>query len=169
MRSTAHGAIAGILACLLLAGCAAKRPAEIPVGAGPHVGEAWFAWRAGTLGISRVQAHARDAALPDGSDGRAPAAGTLDEHTRREAALLWAQNCAVCHGADGVPPQVAEGQAQPRSWTGMGPTMGFLFGGDKMRAGIYRTISEGRGSMAGFGEALSREQIWALVAHIEGF
>jgi mono/diheme cytochrome c family protein len=86
-----------------------------------------------------------------------------------EAAILWNEECARCHGANGVPPPAAEGQVQPRAWDGMGPSMGFLMGGDKMRSGIYTTISDGKGSMAGWGDWLTREQRWALVAHIESF
>jgi mono/diheme cytochrome c family protein len=157
------------IAVVLLVGCAATKPGPVPSGAEPHMGTAWFSLRADTLSITSAQARARDAALPDGSDGQAPTPGTLDAQTAAEANVLWAQNCAACHGIDGVPPTVQEGQAQPRKWTGMGPTMGFFFGADKMRAGIYTTIHDGRGSMAGWGEHLSREQIWALVNHIEGF
>jgi mono/diheme cytochrome c family protein len=133
------------------------------------VGEEWFSWRAQTLELTPEDARARDAALPDGSDGTAPPPGTLDEHTRVQADLLWRRECARCHGEHGEPPPVRAGEVQPRAWTGMGPTMGFLFGGDAMRAGIYKTISEGKGTMAGWGDALSREQIWALVEHIEDF
>ena len=155
---------------LVLVGCAASKPLPPAVpGAEPLVGDAWFRGRAQTLGLSAAEVRARDLSLPDGTDGRAPTPGTLDTQTAQEATLLWNSQCASCHGRDGVPPAVPEGQAQPRSWVGMGPTMGFTFGGDKMRAGIYRTIAEGKGSMAGWGDALSREQIWALVAHIEAF
>jgi len=153
---------------LVLAGCAATRPQPSPH-AKPHLGDEWFVWRASTLGISADQARARDAALPDGTDGTAPPAGTLDENTELEAAILWSKQCARCHGEDGIPPPPEEGRPQPRAWDGMGPTMGFAFGGDKMRAGIYKTISRGRGSMPGWGDTLSREQIWALVAQVEAF
>lgn len=154
---------------LVLAGCAATKPPAPPADAEYHFGDEWFEWRAETLDISVEEAKKRDAALPDGSDGTAPPDGTLDENTQVEAAVLWKQECARCHGENGVPPPAAEGQVQPRSWQGMGPNMGFLFGGDAMRAGIYETISQGKGTMAGWGDALSREQIWALVAHIESF
>lgn len=154
---------------LVLTSCAASKPVTPPANAEPHVGDEWFTWRAETLGMSAEAARARDAKLPDGSDGTAPPEGTLDENTQVEAAILWSQECARCHGENGVPPAAAEGQVQPRAWDGMGPTMGFLMGGDKMRAGIYKTIDEGKGTMAGWGDALSREQMWALVAHIESF
>lgn len=157
-----------LLLALVCAGCSAARPTP-PSDTEAHIGDDWFVYRASTLGLSVDQTRARDANLPDGTDGRAPESGTLDEVTAAEAAVLWKDNCAGCHGAKGVPPAAAEGQKQPRQWTGMGPTMGFLFGGDRMRAGIYETIAEGRGSMAGWSEHLSREQTWALVAHIESF
>ncbi|MCA9542738.1 MAG: cytochrome c [Myxococcales bacterium] len=37
-----------------------------------------------------------------------------------------------------------------------------------MRRGIYRSIAEGKGAaMPAWGTRLAREQIWALVRHIE--
>ncbi len=61
------------------------------------------------------------------------------------------------------------GAAAPRAW-GFGSRMGFTFGGDAMRQSIYRAIEEGKPpAMPGWGETLSREQIWAIVLHIEGF
>lgn len=152
---------------LVLAACAAKAPTPKP-GAEPHVGDEWFVWRAETLGITVDEARERDAKLPDGTDGTVPPDGTLDENTQMEAAVLWSQECARCHGENGKPPPAAEGQVQPKAWGGMA-AMGFLMGGDKMRAGVYKTIDRGKGTMAGWGDALSREQMWALVAHIESF
>jgi len=159
--------LAGALV-LTLIGCAATKPPVPPAGAEPHVGEDWFVWRAGTLGITVDEAKARDAKLPDGTNETAPPEGTLDANTQLEAAILWNQECARCHGIDGQPPEVEEGQVQPKAWGGMA-AMGFLMGGDAMRAGIYKTIDNGKGTMAGWGDALSREQMWALVAHIESF
>lgn len=153
---------------LVLVGCSATKPPAPPAGAEPHVGDEWFAWRAETLDITVEQAKARDAKLPDGTDGTAPPDGTLDANTQLEAAILWSQECARCHGANGKPPPAGEGQVEPKSWGGMA-AMGFLMGGDSMRAGVYKTIDQGKGTMAGWGDALSREQIWALVAHIESF
>ncbi len=159
--------LVGVLV-LSLVGCTATKPPTPKADAVPHVGDDWFVWRGQTLGITADQARARDAKLPDGTDGTAPPDGTLDANTQMEAAILWSQECARCHGQEGDAPEVAEGQAQPRSWGGMA-AMGFLMGGDKMRAGIYTTIDQGKGTMAGWGDALSREQMWALVAHIESF
>lgn len=152
---------------LVLAACAAKAPTPKP-GAEPHVGDEWFVWRAETLGITVDEARERDAKLPDGTDGTVPPDGTLDANTQMEAAILWSQECARCHGENGKPPPAGEGQVQPKAWGGMA-AMGFLMGGDKMRAGVYKTIDRGKGTMAGWGDALSREQMWALVAHIESF
>lgn len=142
---------------------------RVPADAWPHYGDAWFAWRARTLGISVEQARARDAALPDGSDGKVPAEGVIDEAAAREGALLWRDRCARCHGIDGIPPPPAPGQPEPRVWGTTSAQMGFLFGGDAMRAGMFRSISRGKGRMPAWGELLSREQIWALVRHIESF
>lgn len=149
------------LVLLLIFGCGPNR-VRAPQELQPKDGDAWFAWRAETLGVSVDEARARDAAVtveepPD----------SLDEHTALDAAARWRTVCATCHGIDGEPPE-KPGQATPRSWGGMGPAMGFTFGGDKMRAGIYKNIAEGKGdAMPAWGQTLAREQIWALVRHIE--
>ncbi len=165
-----HGVLLCAIVVALCAGCAGRVPsaAEAPAPE-PHPGDAWFEWRAATLAITPQAARERDAALPDGSTKSAPPAGMLDAVTAAEGRALWDQACASCHGSAGTPPAAASGP-RPRAWGGMGPTMGFLFGGDAMRAGIYQVIAAGRGTaMPAFGDTLSREQIWALVAHIEGF
>lgn len=147
--------------CLLLIGCGPTR-VRAPQDFQPKDGEAWFAWRAETLGISPEDARARDAAMAVDEPPE-----SLDEHTAKDAAARWRVLCATCHGMDGEPPE-RPGQAVPRAWGGMGPTMGFTFGGDKMRAGVYKNIAEGKGdAMPAFGQQLAREQIWALVRHIE--
>ncbi len=158
------------IAAALCAACAGRAPSAAGEAAPePHPRDAWFEWRAATLAITPQAARERDAALPDGSTKSAPPAGTLDAVTAAVGRALWEQACASCHGPAGTPPETAGGP-HPRDWGGMGPTMGFLFGGDAMRAGIYRVVAEGRGTaMPAFGDTLSREQIWALVAHIEGF
>ena len=54
--------------------------------------------------------------------------------------------------------------------------MGFFFGGDKMRAGLFKRIQEGGepkdgkpSDMPAWSSSLSREQTWALVRHLESF
>jgi|GEM_PF-3042814 len=87
-----------------------------------------------------------------------------------DAQSLWRSACAPCHGLkgdlEGVDLSVFK--KPPRDWSGIGPSFGFFFGGDKMRAGIYRSIHDGKDQMPAFAEILSSEQIWALVHHIEG-
>lgn len=160
------------LALSTLAACGGPPQATAPPGAQPRVGDAWFAWRAETLGITPAEARARDAALP-GEEGPPP--DGLDAHTAREAAILWTTRCAMCHGPDGEPPPAqvaaweAAGQAVPRTWGGAS-RMGFLMGGDSMRAGLYRKVHDGvPPAMPPWGGVLAREQIWALVRHMEGF
>ncbi len=151
----------------LFVACASPPPVEVPADGGPHIGNSWFEWRAQTLGITPAEARARDEALPNGEDGKVPAPGTLDADTQIEGALLWRAECARCHGANGDPPEPAPGQVKLRTWNGMGAKMGFTFGGDRMRAGVYRKILVGGGAMPGWKGYLSREQIWALVNHME--
>jgi mono/diheme cytochrome c family protein len=157
---------------LFLGACAGPRPPTIGAEVTPHLGEAWFAHRAATLGLSVEAARARDAALP--TAGPPPA---LDDAVALEAAAVWRDVCAACHGPEGRPPPPAEGAPpgpEPKTWGTFGVRMGFLFGGDKMRAGIYRSIAEGKTTPDGqvtmppWGAVLSREQLWGLVRHIEG-
>lgn len=138
------------------------------VGAPPeaHLGESFYPWRAATLGIDPAAARARDESLPDGDS--VPSDDVLGPEMAGEASALWAQLCAQCHGRDGAP--VVHTPKTPRDWTGMGVRMGFFFGGDKMRAAIYRRIRDGvPPGMPAWKNTLSREQIWALVRHVEGF
>jgi mono/diheme cytochrome c family protein len=86
----------------------------------------------------------------------------------KRAANIWQAACSVCHGIDGTPPKAWAGKGM-RTFGTFGMKMGFLFGGDKMRAGIARTISEGKGTeMRPFKGHLAPEEIDALVKHIEG-
>ena len=55
-----------------------------------------------------------------------------------------------------------------RKFGTVGMKMGFFFGGDKMRAGIAKTIAEGKGSeMRPFKDHLTKQEIEALVRYIE--
>lgn len=84
------------------------------------------------------------------------------------ANLLWDQKCAVCHGVDGTPKDSV--LTKPRKLRGFGIKMGFFFGGDKMREGIFKTIRDGKNqTMPSFKEELSEEEIRALVRRIERF
>ncbi|TGL92385.1 cytochrome c [Leptospira barantonii] len=88
--------------------------------------------------------------------------------TEAEADRLWEQKCAACHGVDGTPTESLP--TKPRKLKGFGLKMGFLFGGDKMREGIYKTIRDGKNqTMPSFKEELSEEEIRALVKRIERF
>lgn len=154
---------------VLLGACAGPTQAVAPVDQEPHYSDDWYVFRAEQLGIEVDAARARDAALP------VDAPPELDASTAVEAAALWRELCAKCHGADGRGVEGATYDPPPKKWGGFGVRMGFFFGGDSMRSGIYRRIAEGGDSaekpsaMPAFGSTLSREQIWALVKHIEGF
>ena len=160
-----------ILLIGLLTGCGGVKQATVPAGYELHLGEEWFQLRAQQLGVSVQAARDRDLALPE--DEPPP---ELDEGAAVEAAAIWRDLCSACHGPNGDPEEAPSKQEiRPRDWSGMGPSMGFFFGGDKMRAGIYRRIRDGGDEdgkpslMPPWGKQLSREQIWALVRHIEGF
>lgn len=159
-----------LLLCAVAAGCSTPVRPTAPVDAQPHFGDTWFEHRAQSLGITPDAAKARDAAIPVD----APPAGPWDPTVAQEAAAIWTSTCARCHGVngdlEGAPPMTPP----PRKFGGMGLRMGFTFGGDKMRAGIYRKIMEGGAvvdgkpsAMPAWGRQLSREQGWALARYVE--
>lgn len=163
------------LALVLAAGLGCSKPYHptVPDDVTPRLGDAWFEARAAELGISVEKARARDEALSE----EAPPKGVWDAQTAKEAAAIWASICAECHGRNGDLEGVQEAPVMPkRKWGTFGARMGFLFGGDKMRAGIFRTIAHGGpqhdgkpSPMQAFYPMLAKEQIWALVFYIEGF
>lgn len=152
---------------VLLAGCARRvAPSALKEDA-PHLGPDWFTYRGKGVALAPDAALARDATLPED----APPNDVWDEQLRAEARAIWLQSCASCHGKRGKNEDVvfAPGVKPPRKWGTVGTAMGFTFGGDKMRAGIYRTIRDGRPDtpMVAWKPSLSREQIWALVFFLE--
>lgn len=150
----------------LLAGCGGVDQAVVSgEEATVHLGPAWFDFRAEGLSISVADARRRDAGLPEDE----PPEGIWDSQLAREAASLWLKQCAACHGVNGDLEGAVPLDPPARKWGTFGTAMGFLFGGDAMRAGIYRTIRDGKGQMPGWGDRLSKEQMWGLVTHIEGF
>ena len=161
-----------LVATLGLMHCAGPTQAVVDGSQAPHLGPTWFAHRAAELKISVADAESRDTGLPEDEP---PDEAVFDRGLAVEAAALWQTLCASCHGAQGKLQNVPKQEPEPRRWGSMGARMGFFFGGDKMRAGIYRTIrdgrthEDGRTTMPGWGAVLSREQIWGLVRHIEGF
>ncbi|MFB5650110.1 c-type cytochrome [Leptospira wolffii] len=88
------------------------------------------------------------------------------QELRAFADTFWNGKCATCHGTNGIPdPNV---NPTPRKFGTFGMRMGFLFGGNKMRAGIFKTIRDGKNqAMPSFSKELSEDQIWALVDKIE--
>lgn len=153
-----------LILLVVLLGCGGPARVAAPEGVTHLAGDAWFTWRAEALGVTVEAARARDAALSEDAPPE-----TLAPAVRERAAATWQSVCATCHGVDGEPP-ARPGQPTPKRWGTMGTGMGFTFGGDKMRAGIYRKIRDGKGeAMPAWGSTLAREHIWALVAHIESF
>lgn len=151
-----------VLAALAL-GCT-RLHLVAPLLPAPHEGAEWYAFRGWTLGLTPTQARARDEALSEAE----PPDDLEDPWLRREGRDLWLVRCAGCHGADGTPTATA-GDPLPRRWGTFGAKMGFLFGGDRMRAGVFRRIAEGKPPrMPAWHGTLAREQIWALVHHLEG-
>ncbi len=159
-----------VVSVALVSSCAGPSHITAPADAAALLGDAWFEARAKQLAITAEAAKTRDAAF---SASEPPDPDMLGHFVREQGAAIWAEQCSRCHGIDGEPPP---GQQPPaKKWGTMGTTMGFFFGGDKMRAGIFRIITEGgkqhedgtASAMPAWGETLAREQIWALVYHIE--
>jgi len=85
----------------------------------------------------------------------------------KRAADIWQAACSFCHGIDGTPAEAWAGKGMRKFGT-YRMKMGFFFGGDKMRAGIAKTIAEGKGKeMRPFKDHLTAAEIEALVRHIE--
>lgn len=95
------------------------------------------------------------------------ASGQVRTKDDERAAEIWQAACSFCHGVDGKPPEEWASKGMRKFGT-LGMKMGFFFGGDKMRAGIAKTIAEGKGSeMRPFKGHLTEAEIAALVRHIE--
>jgi mono/diheme cytochrome c family protein len=156
----------------LLCGCSGSTTSssgtenEGPLPTGPD----WIKERAEILGLSAQEAADRDREL---SESEPPEYLEDTGHLRRHSVRLWADTCALCHGLGGDPPSPFDKGDGPRTFGTVGMSMGFFFGGDKMRAGLFRVIKYGRShpaprpSMPAFGESLAKEEIWGLVRHIE--
>lgn len=95
------------------------------------------------------------------------ASAQLQTPEDKRAADIWQAACSFCHGVDGTPPEMWAAKGVRKFGT-LGMKMGFFFGGDKMRAGIAKSIENGKGSeMRPFKGHLSPAEIAALVRHIE--
>jgi len=88
-----------------------------------------------------------------------PEPGDLTSATR--GGMLFAQNCARCHGSGGRGdgPEGVNLPSRPRDLTA--PRMHDLTDGE-----IFQTISAGRGYMPSWGDRLSEVQIWDLVNYV---
>jgi len=91
----------------------------------------------------------------------------------KESKAIWLQRCSICHGKNGNLENVAVTNVIPRKFSTIGMSIGFLFGGDKMRKGIFRKIRDGVKNknrivtMPAWNQVLSFEQIWGLTFYIE--
>ena len=159
----------GLLILCALMACAKQIPANQYQTDFPHNKEAWATWRASVTNTGQEAFHKAD----QGWDANTKPPNYGADYQRKEGHALWQMHCAVCHGPQGrTNPQKIT--PAPRKLGGMGLKMGFFFGGDKMRAGIFKKIKTGQSTkpktpsqMAGFGDLLHNEQIWALVLHLE--
>lgn len=166
MKSAVAFAAAFALGCVVA--CQDRVDINLPQNSQPHIDADWFTHRAAALGITEEAARLRDQQINED----VPFETATSPEMQQEAAALWGALCAACHGAYGQPPEIPGTTPKPAfGTTAMG--MGFFFGGDKMRAGLYKVIAEGKVDEAGnqtmrsWRGIISREQMWALVAYIE--
>ncbi|MEK7484050.1 MAG: cytochrome c [Planctomycetota bacterium] len=136
----------------------------------PHSKEDWIKFRSQELKISLAEAQSQEENLSESE----PPEEIWDASLQTESAILWRNYCATCHGVTGQLENVPEQDPMPRKFGTFGMSMGFFFGGDKMRAGIYKAIKTGKKSdgtvlnkMPAWGESFSKEQLWGLVFFIK--
>lgn len=122
----------------------------------------WIFFRSVSRNIPLSEAEKQDLAISEDVPYT-----SIDEPLKKEAFLIWRDMCALCHGINGDPKDSLIAEPKPKKLGGFGMRLGFLFGQDKMRVGIYKVIRDGKGRMPGFRRELSREQMWAVVRFLE--
>ena len=92
-----------------------------------------------------------------------PCAAT-DRAAVERGALVYANFCAPCHGADakGVGPVVQHGFAPPPNLY-RGQTQ------DKTDAQLFEVVTSGVNTMPGYGPQLSHEDRWKVILHVRSF
>lgn len=86
---------------------------------------------------------------------------TFDEEFARAGGVIYNNACTSCHG-----------DPTQGNFTPMAPPPGDVASvtfQDQQDGALFHKIAKGRGSMPGFGDALSAEDIWSLVAFIRSF
>lgn len=106
----------------------------------------------------------QDMALPPTAahPAAAPPVGTVPfgpPPAPREAAQLFTNHCAVCHGANG------NGQSYTAAYPGM-PAVGNLTTIRKSAPELKQSLREGRGAMPAFHNKLQETEIDSLIHHI---
>ncbi|MCS6983867.1 MAG: cytochrome c [Leptospiraceae bacterium] len=142
--------------------CAGRNVKNLSPEEKPHSRQDWILLRAAHFGILPSEAEKRDLLIREDTPFREE-----DEELKKEAALIWRDMCALCHGIDGDPSKSLLVEPKPKKLGGFAMRMGFFFGGDAMRTAIYKIIRDGKGRMPGFAQKLSREQMWAMVRYLE--
>ena len=129
---------------------------------------------------ARYNAFEENPNFSDGMTLRAPVPGTIPrewqpltdtnpfEATDRKAvergALVFANFCQPCHGADakGVGPVVKHGFPPP-------PPLSRSQTQDKTDAQLFQVVTNGVQTMPGYGLQLSREDRWKAILHVRSF
>ena len=89
---------------------------------------------------------------------------TTDRAAVERGALVFADFCEPCHGADakGVGPVVQHGFPPP-------PPLSRNITQDKTDAQLFQVVTNGVQTMPGYGLQLSREDRWKVVLHVRSF
>jgi hypothetical protein len=132
-----------------------------------HINDAWWPFRAKSLGISVAQAKRRDAAM---SMHEAPK-DFWDAQTALEAVSVWTVLCNECHGGRR---SLQEAQTMPVPAPAWGHGEGLFFGNRRTYRHVFDIVYNGgpeqdgvRSEMIAWKRELSREMIWALLYFLE--
>ncbi len=151
-----------------LVGCASTIGAPYREQTPPETPARWLSWRASQEGRNLDEQRGWDEAL---GQGKRPALDLSDVDLARRANGLYQGFCAPCHGGPGDDSAIARHRrqvAQVPPLGGTGYRFGMMMGGDKMAAGVFKVIAEGRGQMPGFAGQMTNEQIWLMVEYLRG-
>jgi hypothetical protein len=131
-----------------------------------HIGDKWWPFRRGFLGISEDELHDRDAAI----SAKQPPPAFWDRQTALEAVFVWGGLCNQCHGGRRRVEDVVAMPSPPEGW---GQGKGLFFGARRPYSEVFSIIyyggpkREDRRTMPPWRAFIAKEQIWALLYFLE--
>jgi hypothetical protein len=155
----------------VLGGCATPTSAAAPKKQAfeVHIGDSWYRYRGGQLGLTRSEARERDLDIDESGP---PTDAFWGPELAVESAALWRALCNECHRGVRSISGASVISAPAQDW---GRSTGRFFGRVRHHRQIFRAIYSGstnpkgsrRDVMPGWGTEISREQIWGLVYYLE--